>query len=282
MRAITSPLFNFNPLNSVHFLILKESIYNLLDIFLGLVIKYSFILRWRIGIMMKKWGAVLIIMCVVLTVFSGSAFAGDFGIGIRGVGGFAGGTTNSDAKTGKLGFSAGGGVSLEYYFAEIRNMQIGLCTGVEYVYFSYNSETNIPLPATVLTAETNYSYLTVPLTIKGIFQTKKKYDISFELGPYIGFFLDGKSKNTYNPETGPLVNGENDLNKDTTEQTEWGIRAAANLVMDLGENLFFTPGLKLDFGFTDTSKDVPMSPVPSSKDTFWKFSAVAGLVYTLF
>jgi len=234
--------------------------------------------------MMKKWCAVLIFVCIGVMVFSGGAFAGNFGVGIRGVGGFAGGTTDSDAKTGKLGFSAGGGVSLEYYFVKIRKMQLGLSTGVEYAYFTYKSETTFTLPPeTILTAETNYSYLTVPLTIKGIFQTKKKYDISFEVGPYIGFFLDGKSKNIYNPETPPFtVNGESDLNKDNTEQTEYGIRAAASLVMDLGKNLFFTPGVKLDFGFTDTSKDVPLSPVPSSKDTFWKLSAVAGIVYTLF
>jgi hypothetical protein len=239
--------------------------------------------------MMKKWGAVTIIMCVVFTVFSGSALAGDFGIGVRGVGGFAGGTTNSDAKTGKLGFSAGGGVSLEYYFFRIRNMQIGLCTGVEYVYFAYRSETNFTPPApfntpTELNAKTKYSYLTIPFTLKGMFPLRSQNHLTVELGPFVGVFLDGKSDNTYDPENLliGLENGENDLNKDTTEQTEWGIRAAANLVMDIGENLFFTPGLKLDFGFTDTSKDVPMSPVPSSKDTFWKFSAVAGLVYTLF
>jgi hypothetical protein len=258
------------------------STYNLLDIFSYMVNKYTFILRWRTGIMMKKCGAVLIFMWFLFVVFSGSAFAGNFGIGIRGVGGFAGGTTDSDAKTGKLGISAGGGVSLEYYFAKIRNMQLGLSTGVEYVYFSYKSETTFTLPPeTVLTAVTNYSYLTVPLTIKGIFRTKKKYDLSFEVGPYIGFFLDGKSVNTYNPETIP--NGENDLNEDTTEQMEYGIRAAASLVMDIGENLFFTPGVKFDFGFTDTSKDNPSAPfIPSSKDTFWKLSAVAGIVYTLF
>ena len=238
---------------------------------------------------MKKWGAVLIITCVVLTVLSGSAFAGNFGIGIRGVGGFAGGTTNSDAKTGKLGFSAGGGVSLEYYFAEIRNMQIGLATGAEYVYFAYNSKTNFTTPSpfdtpTELNAKTKYSYLTIPFTLKGMIPLRSQNNLTVELGPFLGVFLDGKSDNTYDPEEPllGLVNGENDLNKDTTEQTEWGIRAAANLVMDIGENLFFTPGLKIDFGLTDTSKDVPMSPVPSSKDTFWKFSAVAGLVYTLF
>jgi hypothetical protein len=265
------------------------STYNLLDIFSYMVNKYTFILRWRTGIMMKKCGAVLIFMWFLFVVFSGSAFAGNFGIGIRGVGGFAGGTTDSDAKTGKLGISAGGGVSLEYYFAKIRNMQLGLSTGVEYVYFSYKSETTFTTPApfsqpTELNANTNYSYLTIPITLKGIFPLRSRNNLTVELGPFIGIFLDGKSKNTYNPEEPllGLVNGENDLNEDTTEQMEYGIRAAVSLVMDIGENLFFTPGVKFDFGFTDTSKDVPMSPVPSSKDTFWKLSAVAGIVYTLF
>ena len=239
--------------------------------------------------MRKKWCAVLIFMCLLVVVFAGSAYAGNFGIGIRGVGGFAGGTTNSDAKTGKLGYSIGGGVSLEYYFAKIRNMQLGLSTGVEYVYFAYKSETTFTPPApfdtpTELKANTNYSYLTIPFTMKGILQLRSKNHLTVELGPFIGIFLDGKSKNTYDPEQPAigLVNGESDLSKETTEQIEYGIRAAANIVIDLGENLFFTPGLKLDFGLTDTSKDVPLSPVPSSKDTFWKLTAVAGLVYTLF
>ena len=81
----------------------------------------------------------------------------------------------------------------------------------------------------------------------------------------------------YEPTEPEITPDEN-----TTEGLDVGLRFAAGLEMEISNKLLFTPGILFDLGLTDTSKDVPMSPVPSSKDTFWKLSAFAGVIYQLF
>jgi hypothetical protein len=166
-------------------------------------------------------------------------------------------------------------------------IRIGASSGVEYVFLSYESVTEITLPGpfvTDLSAKTSYSYFVVPLTVKGSYRLNSRISITADAGGFIGFFLSGTSDNTYDPDASGfgLFDGEEDLDEDTTEGLDIGLRFAAGLEMEISNKLLFTPGILFDLGLTDTSKDVPMSPVPSSKDTFWKLSAFAGIIYQLF
>ena len=237
--------------------------------------------------MVKKFLFVFGVLLIVSLTLTGVLYAGDLGVGVRGLGGFAGGSTDSSAKDGKLGYSAGAEVNLNYYYLDMGKIRIGASSGVEYVYLSYESVTEITLPGpfvTDLTAKASYSYLVVPLTVRGVYRLNSRMSVTADAGGFLGFFLSGTSDNTYNPEI-PLAfleNGKEDLDEDTTEGLDVGLRFAAGIEMEISNKLLFTPGILFDLGLTDTSKDVPMSPVPSSKDTFWKLSAFAGIIYILF
>jgi hypothetical protein len=233
--------------------------------------------------MYKKHLLVFGVLLIVSLALTGVLYAGDLGVGVRGLGGFAGGSTDSSAKDGKLGYSVGAEVNLNYYFFDVGRIRIGASSGVQYVFLSYESVTEIPLPATDLTAKTSYSYLVLPLTVRGAYRLNSRITLTADTGGFLGFFLSGTSDNTYDPEFPPnLENGKEDLNKDNTERLDIGLRFAAGLEMEISDKLLFTPGILFDLGLTDTSKDVLMSPVPSSKDTFWKLSAFAGIIYQLF
>ncbi len=237
----------------------------------------------------RTWVAVLLCLVALSTgLYSAAgAAAGDLVVGLRGFSGFAGGSTDDPNKTGKIGFSAGGGIGVQYYFLKVGKMDLGLASGMDYVYIRYDSKTLIDLtgmggPIVDLRSNTNYSYITVPLTVRGLVRLSDKLDLTADAGGFVGFFLGGQSDNIYNPELVPfgLVNGVSDLDKSTTESTDVGLRLALGLAMDVSPKLKLTPGILFDLGLKDTSKDTP--PVSPSKDTFWKLTALVTVVYELF
>lgn len=241
--------------------------------------------------MLKNWTWVAVFFCAValsagLLTAAGAA-AGDLVVGVRGFSGLAGGSTDDPNKTGKIGFSAGGGVGVQYYFLKLGKMDLGLGSGMDYVYIQYNSTTIIDLtgfggPVVNLQSNTNYSYITVPLTVRGLVKLNDKLALTADAGGFMGFFLGGQSDNIYTPEYGPfgLVNGVSDLDDSTTEATDIGLRLAVGLDVDVSSKLKLTPGILFDLGLKDTSKDTP--PVSPSKDTFWKLTALVTFVYEVF
>lgn len=235
--------------------------------------------------MLKKFNKMSLIVMVIILSFAGIANAMNLDVGLKGFGGLAGGTTDSSAKTGKIGYAAGGGLILNFYAVDLGKVLLGASSGLEYLYIAYESETDLTLPfppfEADLTAGVNYSYLKIPLTLRGAFRVSDTFIITADAGTFFGFFIGGKSDNTYDPEMAPfLENGEVDLDKDTTEALDIGLRFAAGVEIGITENMKLSPGVQFDFGLRDTSKDDPISP--SSKDTFWEINAVIGLVYRLF
>jgi hypothetical protein len=118
--------------------------------------------------------------------------------------------------------------------------------------------------------------------VRGLVKLNEKLAITADAGGFLGFFLGGQSDNIYTPEFVPfgLVNGVSDLDENTTEATDIGLRFALGLAMDVSPKLKLTPGILFDLGLKDTSKDTP--PVTPSKDTFWKLTALVTFVYELF
>ena len=240
--------------------------------------------------MRKKWMCVIApLMLAVTLLASGVASAGDLVVGFRGFYGFAGGSTDDPGKTGDIGSSVGGGLSVQYYFITKGRMNLGLASGLDYVHLRYDSESTLNTSSvpgipydTALNAQTSYSYLTVPLTIRALYAINEKLALTADAGAFLGLFLGGKSNNDYTPET-PLLgitDGVEDLNKDTTESMDIGLRFAAGLAMDVSKKLKLTPGILFDLGLKDTSKDQQL--VTPSKDTFWKLTGMVTFVYELF
>ena len=228
--------------------------------------------------MLKKFNKMSLIVMVIILSFAGIANAMNLDVGLKGFGGLAGGTTDTSAKTGKIGYAAGGGLILNFYAVDLGKMSVGLSYGLEYLYLAYTSETTITTPPTVLTADVSYSYLKIPLTVKGAFHVRDNLIITGDAGTFFGVFVGGKSDNTFDPSIGQ--DGEADLDKDTTYTLDIGLRFAAGVEIGITENMKLSPGVLFDFGLRDTSKDDELSP--SSKDTFWEFNAFIGLVYRLF
>ena len=228
--------------------------------------------------MFKKYFKIYLMVMISIAFLSGFASAANLDIGVRGVGGMAGGTTDTSAKTGKLGYAVGGGLNLDLYIVDLGKMSIGLSSGFEYLYLAYTSKTDIPAPPMVLTADVSYSYLKIPLTLKGAYNVSDNFIITCDAGTFFGIFVGGESDNTFNPELVP--NGVSDLDKGTTYTLDIGLRFAAGVEIGITENIYLLPGVLFDYGLRDTSKDDALSP--SSKDTFWDVAAYFGVVYRLF
>jgi hypothetical protein len=232
--------------------------------------------------MLKKYFKMYLVVMIVILFFACTASAMNLDVGVRGLGGMAAGTTSTSAKTGEIGYEVGGGLNLDFYIVDLGKMSVGLSSGFEYLYLAYTSETTITAPSTVITADVSYSYLKIPLTVKGAYHVSDNIIITCDAGTFFGIFVGGKSDNTYNPEIplAGLVNGETDLDKDTTNTLDIGLRFAAGVEIGVSENIYLSPGVLFDWGLRDTSKDDPITP--SSKDTFWELGAYFGVVYRLF
>jgi len=231
--------------------------------------------------MKNKYYVVCVFVILLLFFLFTTVEAQRLDVRVQGFGGISGGSTDDDEKTGELGFSGGGGLAFTYYFLKSGRFRLGTTTGLDFMYLTYKSQTDTIWPVTTtLASDTSYSYLVVPLTLRGSFRLNDRLTLNLDAGPFIGLFLGGKSKNRYDPETPPFVNGEEDLNEDTTEKRDIGLRLNASLEMPFRKNLWFSPGILFDLGFSDTSKDQPI--VSPSKDTFWKLGAYVALVHNLF
>jgi hypothetical protein len=234
--------------------------------------------------LLKKQALILFLTAGIILFSVSSGNAQSFRIVAKGIGGFSSSLSDDSNMSGKLGYSAGGGVALILYFVSIGDNSIGVSSGAEYIFLSYNSENlTVSSPSLELTSDRSYSYLTVPLTLKGAFMINDRLFVTLDAGPFLSLFLGGKSENSFRPETTPpFTNGKVDLDKDTTEPLDIGLRFASGLEVHMGENLFLTPGIQFDISLKDSSKDPPSSIVASSKDTLWKLAVYIGFGFRIF
>jgi hypothetical protein len=226
-------------------------------------------------------------MCFFLAVLScglciaSDAAAGDFNMGVKGNIGFGVGSTDDSSVEGKIGFSSGGGLAVQYYFIEAGKMDFGLASGVEYLFLKYNStdsEFTIPVPpfSVERASETSYNYLTIPLTIKVLYDLNEKLAVTGDVGGFIGIFLGGESDNTYTPDIG--ADGVDKLDDTNTESINAGLRFALGFQIPLSEKLKLVPGVLLDLGLMDITKD----SVAPARDTLASWTFTVDLLYTIF
>ncbi len=234
--------------------------------------------------MLKKQALILFIIAGIILFTALSVSAQSFRIVAKGIGGFSSSLSDDSNKSGKLGYSAGGGLSLILYLVSIGDNSIGASTGAEYIYLSHKSDNiTVSPPSSELTSDMSYSYLTIPLTLKGAFIMNDRLFVTLDAGPFFSLFLGGKSDNSFKPETTPpFTNGEVDLDNDTTESLDIGLRFASGLEVLIRENLFLAPGMQFDISFKDNSKDPPSSVVASARDTLWKLAVYIGLGFKIF
>jgi hypothetical protein len=239
--------------------------------------------------------AVILIMGTPLVVFAFGLEGLD--ISAQAGGGMAMGTTDDDAKSGKLRWALGGGVAVDVYLFKFGNFSLGPSFGLDYVMLNYYAEAEdvptpeeIPLPTeyTDRTSESRYNYLNIPLTVVGKFTLNDRLSFTARVGGFAAYFLGGVADNTYDPEItlflpGPTpiyTDGEVDLDDSNTEQWMWGLRFYVGAELFKKGKLSFTPGLQFDMGLTDATDD-DVQPLPS-KDTFWALTANVGVKYSVF
>jgi hypothetical protein len=191
------------------------------------------------------------------------------------------GSTDDENKTGKIGFAAGGGAGIDISALQAGPLSLGLATGVEYIYLKYESEVFIdaaPLGTTDLFSTTDYSYITVPLTLKGSLPLNGKLTLHLRAGGFAGYFLGGTADNTYDPPIplAGLTDGEVDLDDTYIETWQYGLRFGVAAEIKGRGKINLEPGLLFDLGLTDTTK------LEASDDTFWALTAYIGCRYSLF
>jgi hypothetical protein len=211
------------------------------------------------------------------------AAAGDFNLGVRGAIGFGTGSTDDETVDGTIGLSAGGGLSMQYYFIEKGKWNFGLDSGLEYLFLEYDSTSTLTLPGPTnvdRASNTSYNYLTIPLTFKVHYTLNERLAITGDVGGFLGVFLGGESDNDYTPEVPlfGLVNGVVKLDDTNTETINAGLRFAAGLEIALSDKLKLIPGFIYDLGLVDVTKDAVAPP----KDTLSSWTFAFDLLYELF
>ena len=213
----------------------------------------------------------LLLLAMLIVALPLSSWAFGLDLTVRAGGGLAMGSTDDENKTGMPGFAVGGGAGIDLSLLELSPVTVGLSTGLEYLYLRYESE--IELGGPVLTSDSNYSYLTFPLTLKAGFPVTENLTLAGTAGGFAGYFLGGTSDNTTDPPS--PFDGEVDLEGEI-EEWQFGLRLGlAAEIMGRGR-VSVEPGLLFDLGLTDTTITQP------SRDTFWALTAYVGCRYSLF
>ena len=237
--------------------------------------------------MLKNWTCVAVVFCVAVLsaglFCAAGAAAGDFNLGVRGAIGFGTGSTDDESVDGKIGLATGGGLCLQFYFIEKGKWDIGLDSGLEYLFLKYDSTSTLTLPGPISVkraSKTSYNYLTIPLTFRVHYGLNERLVITGDVGGFLGVFLSGESDNDYTPEVPlfGLVDGVVKLDDTNTEPINAGLRFAAGLEIALSEKLKLIPGFLYDLGLKDITKDTVAPP----KDTLSSWTFTVDLLYELF
>jgi hypothetical protein len=200
----------------------------------------------------------------------------------KGGAGIALGTTNNPNATGAARVAAGGGVGVDIYLIRLGSIDLGIAVGVQYSYLSFHSVWTGFFTGIDQTADSNYSYLNIPIAFVGRVPLTQSIQLVVSAGAFFGDFVSGTSNDTYNPDIGQ--NGPQTLDSSNTYQWEYGLHFTAGTDIALGGGLVFAPALQFDMGLTDTSKPIPPLPAGNGtdfKDTFWSLTLTLGIKYNV-
>ena len=227
---------------------------------------------------MRRNLSVLILAASILLMLPFAASALGVDLEAKGGGGLALGTTSDDNTSGDIRWAAGGGIGVDVYLFDVGPVALGLSAGVDYSNLNFHGVTKDYAGFTERTTDSVYNYLNFPFALKARLPINESLSATLAAGGFVGYFLGGATKLTYNPEIPPFfTNGKVTLDKDTTEQWEWGLHFTGGLDIAIGKNLFFSPSLQFDMGLTDTSVDV--QPYDAFKDTFWSLTLNLAIKY---
>lgn len=228
---------------------------------------------------MRRNLSVLILAASILIMLPSAAGALGVDLEAKGGGGLALGTTDDSNTSGDVRWAAGGGFGVDVYLFDVGPVALGLSTGVDYSNLNFHGVTKNYATLTERTTDSAYNYLNFPFALKARMPINESFSATLAAGAFVGYFLGGTTKLTYNPEIGflGLTNGKVTLDKDTTELWMWGLHLSGGLDIALGPNLFFSPSLQFDMGLTDTSVDMP--PLDEFKDTFWSLTLNLAIKY---
>jgi hypothetical protein len=134
---------------------------------------------------------------------------------------------------------------------------------------------NIP-PTTTQTSDSTYNYLLFPFGLAGKFNMGK-HSMTVRAGGFVGYFLSGTSKQSYNPFVAYPT--EATLDSSNTELWMYGLSFYTGLDLFSWGKLSIVPSIQFDLGLSDTTVD--MAFPPASKDTSWALTANVGIRYSL-
>jgi hypothetical protein len=229
---------------------------------------------------MRKWHLVLILIGLMTIELPMSAASLGLDVEAKGGAGVALGTTDNPDITGAARLAANGGVGVDLYLVSLGSIDLGISTGVEYSSLTFHSTwSNFQGLGTDQTADSTYGYLNMPIALVGRIPVSPSIQIVARLGGFLGYFLGGSTKLTYNPEIPAfgLTNGTQTLDSSNTNQWEYGLHVTAGADISLGGSLTVAPALQFDMGLTDTT--VNSAGAGNFKDTFWSLTAIVGIKY---
>jgi hypothetical protein len=223
---------------------------------------------------------VLVSLAIVALPMAASALSLD--VEAKGGAGIGLGTTDNKDITGQARLAADGGVGVDLFLFSLGPVEVGLSTGVEYSYLTFHSTwKNLsagPLGTTDFTSDATYNYINVPIALVGRYSLNPSLKIVGRVGAFVGYFLNGKSDNTYKPEIplAGLTDGSTDLDSSNTIRMEYGLHVTGGVDIGVMQNVAVEPALQFDMGLTDTSKN---STGNDFKDTFWSLTVAVGIKY---
>ena len=205
-------------------------------------------------------------------------------IEIKGGGGMSMGTTDDSNKSGELRYALDAGLSLDLFLFEPGSMAFGISAGAGYTNLNFHGVWEnypnpvppfIPLTSTQ-TSDSKYNYLMFPFGLAGKFSFDAR-SLTVRAGGFVGYFLSGTSKQSYNPVI-PLPT-EATLDSSNTELWMYGLSFYTGLDLFRMGRFSVVPSLEFNLGLTDTT--VNLAFPPPSKDTFWALTANVGIRYSL-
>jgi hypothetical protein len=217
-----------------------------------------------------------LLVAVAVVVLTGAAGLGALSIdaGPVGFGGIGMGSTDDKDTEASPGFAVGFGVAVDTWLVDLSSMTLGLSTGFEYEYLKYSADKvrdlGVPFGSQDYSTDTNYSYLTIPLTVAMSRATSRKLTLVAQLGGFVNFFQKGESDVDWD---NPLIPDDTQDIEDQTESTDFGLRAAAGVNLPLGTGLLLAPRVLFDMGLKDITSEEP------STDRLWKLVAGVTLHY---
>lgn len=204
---------------------------------------------------MKKIGSLLILM-LIISLSTNSAFAQLIGAGIKAGAGFAelqGSDVNQSVDS-KTGFS--GGAFVTYAF----NNVIAIQPEILYV-FKGAKFTNTTIAYGTVEGEVVFDYLEIPILIKAMLPTSSKFKPNVFIGPSLGILTNAKIKIESPPGYVPRSI------KEETSSTDFGLSFGAGIEFELPQGAITLDG-RYNLGLSSTFEQY-IRYGPSSQSIFF-------------